>query len=222
MSNPIRNIKQFLFLFQLFLGAIFGIFLLSSLLSFLLETYPTQSYSFFIGLIISSIPIVAKQQSIRFSFQTNAIISATIFSLLLLSKLPSANENISDAWLILSGFIAASSMIIPGLSGSFILLLMGSYEPIVTAVKTTDISLLKYVFIGAILGIISTSKLIKFLLKAFPNVTYKIIIGLLVGSSITIMPTIGSNPTTILTSFISFLIGVTLVKTIEFRSLKTN
>ena len=86
------------------------------------------------------------------------------------------------SFLILSGFIAAGSMVIPGISGSLMLILMGSYYIILNAVSEFNIPIIMSVGIGALLGIILFTKIIEYCLKHFPSHSYFLILGLIIGS----------------------------------------
>ena len=90
--------------------------------------------------------------------------------------------------LALGGCIAAVSMVIPGISGSLMLTIMGMYETTITAVKDLNIALIAPIGIGAVIGILTGAKVISILLKKFKQGTYAVILGLIVGSILTIFP----------------------------------
>ena len=90
--------------------------------------------------------------------------------------------------LILYCAIASAGMIIPGISGSFLLLLLGAYQIVMSAITSFDIKLLFCIALGVLLGAISTSRLIKFLIERFRAITYSFILGLTFGSILHIFP----------------------------------
>ncbi len=91
-------------------------------------------------------------------------------------------------WLIIAGMISAFTMIIPGISGSFILLTIGCYTTIITAISTFNVMLLMPFGIGVLIGLIGGSKLVRILLERYTQATYLVILGLVVGSVFTIFP----------------------------------
>ena len=190
-----KRIKDFtgpiIFLLFIFTGAITGIVAFSKLLSFLLTNYPFSTNSFFLGLIIGSIPLIFKaHQDMSFSISKlfTFLLGGSIITLTLLfpeksqSTLSISNDYFHYLFLVLSGFIAAGSMVVPGISGSLMLVLMGSYYIILNAVSQFNIPIIFSVGIGAILGIVIFTKIIEYCLKRFPSHSYYLILGLIIGS----------------------------------------
>ncbi|MGB6035830.1 MAG: DUF368 domain-containing protein, partial [Cryomorphaceae bacterium] len=126
------------FLIGLFAGIFFSIISLAKLITYLLETHPIAIWSFFFGLVFASIPLVAKavknwSGSRYFGFAAGAIIAY------LITDLPPVEDPGATWYLFVSGMIAICAMILPGISGSFILLLLGSYSTILQAVNDRDL-----------------------------------------------------------------------------------
>ena len=111
--------------------------------------------------------------------------------------------------LFFSGFIAAVAMILPGISGSFILLMLGSYQTIVYAIKSFNFSIILIVGFGVLLGVACCAKFVRFCLNSYPSFTYYGILGLVLGSVPALWPGISVN--LILFDLVSFLFGATVV-----------
>lgn len=198
--------KNIVFIGTLGVGAVLGILLFSLVLAGvesigfegLLNMYPEQTKFFFIGLIAGSIPIVYKQATKE---KTNAINYVwLVIAFILVAAMgiigePTSNGNViselnlqNGIMLLGAGFIAAATMILPGVSGSFVLLLMGLYDPILNAVSTFNIPVLAVVAVGVLLGFLTMTKLIETLFNKYPQTAYFTILGLVAGSLIAIFP----------------------------------
>lgn len=193
--------KSILFLIPVGLGAVAAIVLLSKALTWLLENYYMATNFFFIGIIVGSIPMLFKK-SIEGGFRVWNLIPffVTLGVMLAMAFLtPEGTSTIIrelDVWvfvkLMLYAALAAVCMIIPGLSGSFVMLLLGVYETITTAIAEMNILLLIPVGIGILGGILGGSKFIDWLLKRFPQATYWAIFGFVIGSIPSIFQKIGA------------------------------
>ena len=175
------------FLFSVLAGIAISIFSLAKVMKYLLETHPIFIWSFFFGLIIASTWLVA--QEIK-KWNTGIIISlliGTAIAYVITVLSPAATP---DAWwfIILSGAIAICAMILPGISGAFILLLMGKYAYIIGAVSTLNIPVLLLFAIGAVAGIISFSHLLSWLLEKYHGMTVALLTGFMLGSLNKIWP----------------------------------
>lgn len=168
-------------------GIAVSIFSLAKLMKYLLETHPVLIWSFFFGLIIASALLVAKDIK-RWNVSTiTALIAGAIAAYVITILTPTSTP---DTWwfILLSGAIAICAMILPGISGAFILLLLGKYEFIITAVSEFNIPILLLFAVGAIVGIISFSHFLSWLLKNYQAVTIAILTGFMVGSLNKIWP----------------------------------
>ena len=168
------------FLFSILLGIGISIFSLAKLMTWLLEHYPIHIWSFFFGLIIASTVLVAKEIR-RWNVGTViALIIGAVIAYVITILSPSETPN---TWwfIILSGAIAICAMILPGISGAFILLLMGKYAYIIGAVGDLKIGILLLFAIGAVAGIVSFSHLLSWLLKKHHTATVATLTGFLVG-----------------------------------------
>jgi len=169
------------FLLSIFTGIGVSIFSLARLISYLLENEKISLWSFFFGLVIISIYIVGKQVvSWKISRILALLIGSTIaFYITIVPPIAGANE----LWyLFISGMIAICAMILPGISGSFILLLLGSYATVIQAIKDKQLLILGVFAGGCIIGLFSFSRLLKWLFSKYRDITIALLTGFLVGS----------------------------------------
>lgn len=169
------------FLLSLLLGILTSIFVLSRLITFLMSDHPIPLWSFFTGLILVSAFIILKEIK-RWHL---GVVLAVVIGILIawwVTNLPPTTTPDALWFTFVSGAIAICAMILPGISGSFILLIMGQYEGILQAV--TDRNFLKlFVFaLGCIVGILSFSRVISWLLKKYHAVTIGLLSGFMLGS----------------------------------------
>ncbi len=161
--------RNFIFLLLFCLGAFTGMVLLAKPLLGIIEQYTLPSMYFFIGAVAGGIPLIFRQSGMRsFSFRIPLYILLGAAVVLLLSFLPSSSSSAqmepgieSFLMLALSGFIAAVALILPGISVSYLLLLMGLYNETMRAVSTLYIPFLLPLAIGLVLGILLTTKLLE-------------------------------------------------------------
>lgn len=175
------------FLFSVMAGILVSIFSLAGLMKYLLEYHPIQLWSFFFGLILASSVIVLREIK-RWNIATFSALFAGI-AIAAYICLVSPSETTNAYWFIfLSGAIAVCAMILPGISGSFILLLLGKYEFIMNAVAGLDAVVLVVFACGAVIGILSFSHLLSWLLKKFYYATIALLSGFMIGSLIKVWP----------------------------------
>ncbi|MBT9188928.1 DUF368 domain-containing protein [Zobellia russellii] len=175
------------FLLALFAGIAISVLSLAKLVSWLLENKPILIWSFFFGLVIASILLVGKEVQ-----KWNA---KTIIALILgaavayyITILPPSESADSLPYLFLSGALAICAMILPGISGAFILVLLGSYKTIIDAVHNLDFKIIGTVGVGAIFGLLSFAKLLKWMFNNQKNLTLALLTGFIVGSLNKIWP----------------------------------
>ena len=175
------------FLAALFLGIFISVLSLAKFLSWLLENEPVLLWSFFFGLVLASIFLVGKEIK-KWTIATLliGIIGAGIAYFI--TTLPPSENVDSLPYLFLSGALAVCAMILPGISGAFILVLLGSYKTILDAVHERDFLLVGTVAIGAIFGLLSFAKLLKWMFKNYHNATLALLTGFILGSLNKIWP----------------------------------
>ncbi len=175
------------FLASLFAGILISVFSLAKLMKYLLEFHPVPLWSFFFGLILASAVYILKgldKWSIRniISLLVGVAIGAFIC-------LASPGQTPDALWFIfLSGAIAICAMILPGISGSFILLLLGKYAFVMDAVSTLNIPVLIVFAAGACIGIVCFSHILSWLLKKFYMLTIALLSGFMLGSLLKVWP----------------------------------
>lgn len=175
------------FLFSVLAGIGISIFSLAKVMQYLLETHPIFVWSFFFGLIIASSWLVAREVKKWGAGTVVALIAGAAAAYIITVLSPASTP---DAWwfIILSGAIAICAMILPGISGAFILLLMGKYAYIIGAVSTFNLPVLLLFAVGAVAGIISFSHLLSWLLAKYHGATVALLTGFMVGSLNKIWP----------------------------------
>ena len=176
------------FLLAIFGGSIVSVFSIASLFKYLFTHYPILIWSFFFGLIIASIYFVGKRIS---KWNTTTIFSLIIGTLVAisLSFMTPASENDNLFFIFICGIIGISGMMLPGLSGSFILILMGNYELLmVTAITEINILLLSVFFLGSVFGLMSFSHILSWVFKHYKNQTLALLTGFIIGSLSIIWP----------------------------------
>ncbi|MDP3312186.1 DUF368 domain-containing protein [Lutibacter sp.] len=179
------------FMLALLSGILISILSLAKLITWLLENKPILVWSFFFGLVLASILFVSKQIT---KWNAPAIILFIIgaFAAYYITILhPAISESSSLLFYFFAGALAICAMILPGISGSFILVLLGAYKPILKALDALqyrDIKLLAVVAFGAIVGILSFSKLLNWLFDHHKNNTLAVLTGFILGSLNKIWP----------------------------------
>ena len=175
------------FLLALFGGILLSVFSLAKTLSYLLENYPVMLWSFFFGLIIASVIFVARQIKKWDLLKVVTLLIGAIIAYYIttLTKV----ETPHDWWFIfLSGAIAICAMILPGISGSFILVILGQYAFVLNAVKEFRLDVVISFAAGAILGLLSFARLVSWLFKKFHDLTIAVLTGFMIGSLNKIWP----------------------------------
>jgi putative membrane protein len=175
------------FLLPVGLGILLATLSLARILSVLLETYPVMVWSFFFGLILSSVLTVSKVVGKWGKPTFAAVVLGAVGAFFLFGLVPTATPN--SLWFIfLSGVLAICAMILPGISGAYILVLLGKYHYALEAINNRDLAALFILTAGAVVGLLSFVRVIGWLLKAYHDVTMAILIGLMLGSLRRIWP----------------------------------
>lgn len=178
------------FLVILFVGVAVSIVSLAKLLEHLFEINGLLVWSFFFGLILASIYYVGRMVK---KWSASSILTLVIGCAIAVSIafLKPANENAASWYLVVCGVVAVASMILPGLSGSYVLILMGNYHLIMLNAASdpvANIKILLPVILGAIIGFVILSHGIAYVLKKYYNETISLLTGFVVGSLVVIWP----------------------------------
>ncbi len=170
------------FLVPLLAGIAIAIASFAKLITYLLTTHPQPVWGFFSGLILASALYVARQVEGGYGARVLAFIAlGTIFGYGITSLVPVETGTESYKF-VLAGMIAICAMILPGISGSFLLVIMGKYQQVFSAVHERNIQVVALFGIGAAIGILSFSRLLKKLLAHYHAATMAFLVGLMLGS----------------------------------------
>lgn len=190
-------VRRALFLLQIVVGAGIGLLALARVIEYLLETHGGPTQLFFIGLILGSVPALLRQsKALRLSAGQIAsflIALAVVAGISLLGSAETgtvyAERGISTALLLLgSGVAGAAAMVVPGISGSFLLLLIGSYGTIIHGINSLDPFILGSTAVGVLMGLGIITRVIAWLFERVPGPTYAAILGLVAGSLVRLWP----------------------------------
>ncbi len=175
------------FLMSLLLGIAISIVSLAKLIKFLLENKPIFVWSFFFGLVLASIIYVAKQINQWHIKNIVALILGGVGAYFVTTLTPQ-NADLTYPYLFLCGAVAICAMILPGISGGYILLLLGAYKPVLDAIHDKNIILIGVVGLGAVTGLLLFSRVLKWLFENYENLTLSILTGFIIGSLNKIWP----------------------------------
>jgi putative membrane protein len=176
------------FLLSLFAGIFISIISLAKAIKYLLENESILLWSFFFGLVLASIIYIAKQIT-KWNFIAFIVLVLGAFLAYYVTTLnPLVSENSSSLYILLAGAIAICAMILPGISGSFILVLLGAYKPVLDALNNRDFKTIFIFMAGAIIGLLSFSKVLKWLFANYKNYTLAVLTGFIIGSLNKIWP----------------------------------
>ena len=183
------------FLVLLFVGILGSIFTLAKAIGWTLDTYPQLLWSFFMGLVIASVVYIGRQ----IEFKKIQDYAALIFGIVVaysITLIPPSSSGSDPGHLMFffAGFIAICAMILPGVSGSFILLLMGMYAPVLAAVNDKKISLLLVFAVGCLLGLLTFARVLSWLFKHYKSSALAVLTGFMIGSLPKVWP--WQNPNT--------------------------
>lgn len=175
----------------LLLGMLLGVAVFSNVLSYTLEHYPAYTFAFFFGLILASIPVPWQRLDKVGRREIGiALVTAVLFFLFLGLK-PAVISGVPPLWLVfLGGAIGICAMVMPGISGSFVLLLMGLYDYVIGAVKaatrleitTAELLALGALAAGVLVGFATFVRLLKVWLERYPGFILSFLVGLMLGS----------------------------------------
>lgn len=175
------------FILALLIGILTSFASFMRLAKYLIEEHPVLIWSFFFGLIIASIFFVGKQIK-KWSLATIISLIIGAFAAYYVTTLPSMASNSNPLFLFLAGAIAICAMILPGISGSFILVILGAYKTLSDAIHDWDFKRIAIFGVGAVVGLLSFSRVLKWLFKHYHNTTLALLTGFIVGSLNKIWP----------------------------------
>jgi putative membrane protein len=213
------------FLIPLGIGALIAVIASSRLLTWAIEYYPYQLAFLFLGFIIGAIPLLLKTSNAKEKFKIKHIVPLVIVALLVasLSFLDTAEgvyhvEQLNTGTvirLLVAGALAAAAMLLPGLSAALMLLLMGAHAMLTQAISEFNLPIIGITMIGALVGLVISSKGIKYLLENYTTLTYAISIGMVIGSVVVVFPGIPVGVQGIISSAGTFALGLIAVILID-------
>jgi len=213
------------FLLSLISGVLLSLVSFVKIFSILIQKYPLFIWSFFLGLILATLFVIKRNIKKWNILNFILIFIFSILTILLSIIKPSIGENINLFYILICGIIASSAMILPGISGSLILVILGVYTLIINALNNFEYNIILVFLIGCLIGIINFSKIIKWLFHNYRDYTFSIMLGLVIGSIYTVWPwrksfTDDMTNKYIFLSVIITIIGFTVIYTLEKISKK--
>jgi putative membrane protein len=175
------------FLFVLFGAMLVSILILARGVSYLLAEHPVGIWSFFFGLVLSSIFVVGRRL-LPLSVESGLALGVGAAVGIVVVRIIPFEAEISGLTLFAGGCIAVCAWILPGLSGSFLLLVLGLYQTVITAIKNFELLTLCYVGLGSVVGLMCFSRILTVLLARFYDVTVALLVGFMLGSLTKIWP----------------------------------
>ncbi|MCQ4307359.1 DUF368 domain-containing protein [Pseudomonas stutzeri] len=169
------------FLLVLFGGILTSVFSLAKLITYLLEAHPIPVWSFFFGLILVSVHLVGKEIQRWDLSRIVGLILGVVFAYVITVAAPMQWSS-SSLSLFFAGAIAICAMILPGISGSFILVLLGLYPVVLSAVKDLDLAVMAIFAAGCLVGILSFARVLSWMLDRWRDLTLTFLTGLMLGS----------------------------------------
>ena len=187
----------------------------------LIEKHPMPLHYFFMGTVFGGIPLIFKQAEVkRISGKVLLYILVGTLIVILLTFIPAGNFQaktasvfLSNMLIIAAGFIAAVALVLPGISVSYMLLILGLYDETMRAISVLDLSFLIPLFVGLLIGIILTTKMLEHAMTKHPQPTYLIILGFIIGSIEELFPGMPTTSTWHL-CLIMLLAGFTVIRLI--------
>ena len=175
------------FLLALLAGIATSIFSLARLISWLLDNYPVPLWAFFFGLILASAVVLLREVE-SWNGARVLVLLAGVTAAGVIALLPPASLQLGMAGVFLAGFLAICAMILPGISGSFILVLLGMYGTVLAAVKSLEVVFILVFALGAGVGLLCFSRLLHWLLQRYHQATMATLTGFLFGSLAVVWP----------------------------------
>lgn len=209
--------KQLVFLVPLGIGMVTAILALANLINLVLEAYGQETFFLFTGLLIGVLPLLIRQSNATSAFHSRHYLVMLIAAVAALYLGGTADPEVGqaviqvtagNAWLFfVAGWIASMAMLLPGVSGAFVLLLFGVYQTATSAlsISNPNLAVIALVGSGVIVGFIISSKAIRYLFRTQPVYVYAAIIGLIAGAVFTIFPGFGAGSTAV--SLLTFAVG---------------
>jgi len=181
------NVLQWQFIIAILAGIITSVLILANIISWLLSNHPVNVYAFFFGLILATVIIIARVIRRWDTAKILLIVISGVVTFVFVGLTPVTTP--TQLWFIfICGAIAISAMIMPGISGAFLLLLLGKYQFILDAVNQRDYLVLSVFILGIIVGVITFVRLLSWLFHNYHDGTIAVLTGFVIGSLNKIWP----------------------------------
>lgn len=208
------------------IGGVIGVVLFSGLVESSLEKFPYQMGFFFMGVVLGGLPVLYKRgtkggrkTSSLFYFLGGLIVAVIMsFKPSEIATIATEGGVTSFIFLFIGGIIIAVALILPGISASFMLLTLGLYEVTLQAINSFNIAFLIPIGLGGVIGTLATARILENLMKKYPQNTYMLILGFVLGSLIPIYPGMPSGIFNLISCIIVFILGGVLIFSLGKRS----
>ena len=212
VNNILKDFRnQYKLLLEVGIGAVVGIFLFSNIVKTLFDSYPIPVGYLFIGVILGGAPLMFRKATVK-GFNKKSLVYL-VLGMAIVLMMGTPNNDVSSIitslslfnfiWLFIGGVVVAVALILPGISGSFMLYVLGLYNTVITAVVEFNIPILIPIVLGGIFGTLLTARIIEVLLIKFPEQTYILIFGFILGSVFSVFPGVDG-----LSSVIGVILGI--------------
>lgn len=197
VNNIINDFKnQYKLLLEVGLGAVIGMFAFSNIVKVLFDNFPIQVGYLFIGVILGGAPLMYRKATVKGFKKSSLIYILAGFLIVYMMGTPNNDASaviqtlkpLNFLYLFLGGVVIAIALILPGISGSFMLYILGLYNTVITAVTQLNIPVLIPIALGGIVGALATSRILEMILIKFPEQTYILIFGFILGSVFSVFP----------------------------------
>ncbi|HIZ56535.1 MAG TPA: DUF368 domain-containing protein [Firmicutes bacterium] len=231
VSSLWKNLKANLcFLGILGCGGLVGILLFSRLLEWAMASFHFPMIYLFLGIICGGIPVLYRKTRTpgrKLSDLLYLAVGAVLVVLMTMQpttlfQLATGNGWLNAVFLVFAGVIVAVALILPGISTSFMLLMLGLYDLTLDAVNTLNLFYLVPLLGGVLLGVLGTARILENLLNKYPEKTYMLILGFVLGSLPEVFPGIPQDIATIIFSLLAFALGFSLIRLMQFVDPEAN
>lgn len=224
VSSFFKDIKKnFIFLFYIAIGGIIGVLAFSKLIEYALDNFRYPTMYFFIGIVIGGIPVLyqkvdnSKGQVKNWLYFGLGFIIVLVMSIYngTIVNLANSTGVLQFIFLFIAGIVISVALILPGISTSFMLLVLGMYDITIKAINNLYVSYLAPIAIGLAFGIIATTKILEHAMKKKPSQTYMLILGFVTGSIIPVFPGLPEKTYEIVISAAVLVIGFVVIRIIS-------
>lgn len=226
LSHPIKSFKKYYKMFIPFiLGWLLGFILLARLVEALFTKSSSLAMMLFAGLIFGTLPQLLQEADEDKAIGWSPLIISIVLFVLIISGMNSGNTlviEINPLWYIFAGAIWGLSLVLPGLSSSSLLILMGLYQPMTSGIASLDMSVILPLITGLAITVLSTARIINQMFTQKRGLILKIVVGIVIASTIFILPTTYPSISILIMSLFSFLIGYIVSRNMDIQKAKLN